>query len=307
MKKIISLLIAVCIIIAGCCSCTPATKKNDKHLLVASFYPVYIFTLNLVEGIEDFSVESMARQSVGCLHDYSLTARDVKLLQDASLFIINGAGMEGFIDELFKSVDSLKTVDSSEGIELLCSEHEDEKHHHGENHDHNHSENSHIWLSVENAKKQVENIKNGIVGAFPEYEREINDNFKAYIKRLDSLSEKRNAFSESVRGAKVISFHGAYEYLALECGFEIIETIETDEGGEPSAKALGELCEKIKAEGITSLFTEPHYSGSAAGILSREADIKIYVLNPVISGDDSLTAYEDIMNENYETILKAVK
>ena len=42
-------------------------------------------------------------------------------------------------------------------------------------------------------------------------------------------------------------------------------------------------------------------------ILKNETGINIYVINPVTSGEASLTAYEDIMKENYELILKAVK
>ncbi len=304
MKRLISLCLVLSLIIAGCCSCAPCDDEIDKTVIVASFYPVYIFTLNLVDGIEGVSVQSMAQQNVGCLHDYSLTARDVKLLQDASLFIINGAGMETFIEDIYESVDGLKTIDSSKGIELLCTHHHKEEH---SAHDHSHTENSHIWLSVENAKKQIKNIRDGIIKEFPQFSEKVNENCNNYLLRLDALCEKRDEFKKSVEGKKVVSFHGAYEYLAEECGFEIIETIEADEGGEPSAKALASLSERIKDEKITALFIEPEYEGSAAEILSNETNVKIYTLNPVISGTADLTAYEDIMGENYETILKAVK
>jgi len=105
----------------------------------------------------------------------------------------------------------------------------------------------------------------------------------------------------------VISFHGAYEYLGKEIGFAIKETIESDEGSEPSAKKLAHLSSEIEKENIKALFVEPHYSGSAAEILRRETNTEIYVINPVISGEVKLTAYEDIMKENYKMILKAVK
>ena len=55
------------------------------------------------------------------------------------------------------------------------------------------------------------------------------------------------------------------------------------------------------------MFVDPNYSGSAAEILERETNTEIYVINPVISGEEKLTAYEEVMKENYKTILKAVK
>ena len=74
--------------------------------------------------------------------------------------------------------------------------------------------------------------------------------------------------------------------------------VESHEGGEPSAKSLAELTETIKENNVTVLFVEPDYKGSAAKILSNETGVEICVLNPVINGDESLTAYEDIMREN---------
>ena len=106
---------------------------------------------------------------------------------------------------------------------------------------------------------------------------------------------------------KVITFHKAYDYLAMDLGFQVVACIESDEGGEPSAKKLAELTKHIKEDEICALFIEPQYTGSAAEILKNETDINIYIINPVTSGEASLTAYEDIMKENYELILKAVK
>lgn len=306
MKKLLCLLL-VCVFMFSSCQGIK-TEKNDsgKITVAASFYPVYIFTLNLLDGIEQIQVECMAEQNIGCLHDYTLTSADVKLLNDSTVLVINGAGMEGFVEDVFSNAESLKIIDSSENIKLLCDEghdHEEEEH----NHTHGHEENSHIWLSVENAKIQVQNIKNGLLESFPQYSEKISDNYNSYIERLDLLCEKRDDFSRQVKGVKVVSFHQAYEYLAEETGLIVSATVESDEGGEPSAKQLAELSGQIEKEKTGALFVEPQYQGSAAEILQRETNIKVYVLNPVINGEKELTAYEDIMSANYETILKAVK
>ena len=174
------------LIFSGCAGNTPETPK-DKITVAASFYPVYIFTINLLNGIDEVSVECMAEQSVGCLHDYTLTAKDAKLLSDAQVLVINGAGMESFLEDATRSIGSFKVIDSSESIDLSC----EEEHHHEGNDDHHHHENSHIWLSLRNAKVQVKNIKNGLVKEFPEYEKQIEKNYSDYIKRLDALEKYR--------------------------------------------------------------------------------------------------------------------
>ena len=99
--------------------------ENDNILLVTSFYPVYIFTLNIVNGIDEFEVACMAEQNTGCLHDYQILSRDAKLIADADVFIINGAGMETFLEDVYMSNENLKIVDSSKGVTLIenCDEH----------------------------------------------------------------------------------------------------------------------------------------------------------------------------------------
>ena len=292
----------ILLIFSGCAGNTPENPK-DKITVATSFYPLYIFTLNLLDGIEELNVKCMAEQSVGCLHDYTLTAKDAKLLSDAQVLVINGAGMESFLEDATRSIGNFKVIDSSENIDLIC----EEEHHHEGNDDHHHHENSHIWLSLRNAKVQVKNIKNGLVKEFPEYEKQIEKNYSDYIKRLNSLEDERKSVLLETKDMKSISFHGAFEYLAQDLGFEICHTIESDEGYEPSAKELAGLSSEIEKEKIKALFVAPDYSGSAAEILGSETNTEIYVINPIISGEEKLTAYEDAMKINYKIILEAVK
>lgn len=314
MKRFLCIALALTLVILGGCSSSLKAQTDDKKTVTASFYPIYVFTLNLLNGI-DVDVECMAQNNTGCLHDYTLTARDVKLLNDSVALVINGAGMESFIEDAYKNIEELAVIDSSTGIELICEDsgehehtHSEEKHEHSHiGHAHSHEENSHIWLSVANARAQVKNIAAGLKKVFPEYSEKIEMNFSEYIGRLQALEKDRDAFSDKINGKSVISFHAAYDYLALETGMVIFDTIESDEGGEPSAKQLAHLSEEIKEHSIKALFTEPNYEGSSAQVLSNETGAKIFVLNPVTDGEKSLTAYEDIMRENYETILKAVK
>jgi zinc transport system substrate-binding protein len=312
LKKIICLLLTLSLVFTGGCVGVSEDTKNDEKIIIAtSFYPIYIFTLNIVNGIDAFEVRCMAEQNIGCLHDYTLTSKDVRLLNDADAFVINGAGMESFVEDDYKNVESLFVIDSSKDIELLCSEDENssdgDSHNGTHQHSHDHSVNSHIWLSVQNAKKQIENIKDGLAEQFPEYRYLFFKNYEAYIERLNELEKIQSEYTSQINGKRVVTFHKAYDYLAEDLGFQIVTCVESDEGGEPSAKKLAELTERIKEDKICALFTEPQYTGSAADILKNETNIKVFVLNPVTSGEADLTAYENIMKENYELILEAVK
>ncbi len=305
MKKAVCGLMSFCLIFLSSCS---YNVKNGKTNIVASFYPVYIFTMNLIDGLENVSLSCMAQQNVGCLHDYRLEAKDAKLIADGDIFVINGAGMEEFLEDVYKNAENLFVINSSEDIELLSEEeHEDgEEHGNEDEHEHHHGANSHIWMSVDNAIKQVENIADGLCEKLPEYKDRIISNENLYTARLNMLKAELLRESFPLKDMPVITFHEAYDYMAEELSLNIVASIESDEGGEPSAKGLAELTDLINKENVKALFTEPYYKGTAADILANETGAGVFILNPVTHGEKTLTAYEDIMRENIKTLKKAV-
>lgn len=310
-KKVLAVAVGMAILLLS--GCVPASTHNGKsNVIAASFYPVYIFTLNITDGVGELRVECMAEQNVGCLHDYTLTAKDAKLLNDADVLVTNGAGMESFVHDLSDTAENIYIVDSSQGIDFLCDEgghsaHTDEHSESEHNHNHHHSENAHIWMSIDNAKKQVSSIAEGLAVVYPQYRDDFFKNRDLYIERLNALQVEMAEASLQIKDKPVITFHNAYAYMAQDMGFHIVTTIESDHGGEPSAKKLAELSVTIREQGVKALFTEPDYQGSAATILSDETGVAVHTLNPVLKGENTKTAYEDIMRRNIETILKAVK
>lgn len=93
---------------------------QSDYQIVTSFYPMYLFTRNLTEGISGVTVVNMTAQNAGCLHDYQLLSKDMKALGAADAFVINGAGMEGFLEKVIEQLPSLPVITASEGIEILC-------------------------------------------------------------------------------------------------------------------------------------------------------------------------------------------
>ena len=59
---------------------------------------MYVLAENLTEGVSGIEVSNLTENQTGCLHDYQLTSRDMKLLSRADVFLVNGAGMELFME-----------------------------------------------------------------------------------------------------------------------------------------------------------------------------------------------------------------
>lgn len=309
MKKIIaaflSLTLLFSLVFTGC---SGNEENKDKNIVLTTFYPVYIFTLNLLDGIDGIEIVNMTENHNGCLHDYTLMPKDMKAIAAAKAMVINGAGMEEFLEKAVEMSDA-PVIDSSVGIEIIGADEEDDHDHESEEehgHYHDHGGNAHIWMSPKNAAKQTENIAEGLIKVFPQYKEKISDNLKIYIQKLNALDSKIKAELAPCKGAEFISFHEAYDYFAADYSLSFAASVDSDDGAEPGTKELVRLTELIKSKDIKAIFTEPDYQGSSADVLSNETGVPVYTLNPVTSGDGAKDSYEKIMLENCETIKKAV-
>lgn len=82
-------------------------EADDILTVVTSFYPMYIATLNIVDGVEGVRLENLSEPQTGCLHDFQLTPEDMKLLSTADVFVINGGGIESFMSDVARRIRSL--------------------------------------------------------------------------------------------------------------------------------------------------------------------------------------------------------
>ena len=290
------LLIALCLLLTGCGGTnTAGGGKDGSFHIVTSFYPMYIATLNITQGIDGVTVTNMTKPQTGCLHDYQLMTEDMKTLEKADAFVINGAGMESFLDKVVEQQKNLKIIDASKGIELLKDDDE---------------ENPHVWLSVTDAILQVKNIAEQLKAADPKHADAYEKNAAAYIKKLEALKAEMHAELDTVPNKDIVTFHEAFPYFAKEFGLNIISVVEREPGTEPTPAELQATIEQVKKLPVKVLFTEPQYSPSAAETIARETGAKIYTLDPVVTGeanDQAINAYIDTMKKNMETLKTALQ
>ena len=296
MKKLLALMTALLLLAA------PAGAMGETVL--TSFFPIYVFALNLTAGLEGVEVASLTAPDTGCLHDYQLQTSDMKALARADAFLINGAGMEGYLDGVFEAFPALPVVDASRGVTLLedCSAHDHDSH------EHEHAYNAHIWLDAENAILMVTNLADGLIAALPHHANAIAANRDAYIARLAALDAELTAALATISHKDIITFHEAFPYFAHAYGLNVAAVINRDPDDALSPRQLAELCKTVKNLGAPPLFTEPQYEDMAAQTISRETGAPVYTLDPVVTGpaDASLTHYEDAMRGNLAVLLDAL-
>ena len=297
-SKVLSLLLLVLsIALVGCGGADKAAEKKtaEPFRIVTSFYPMYVATINITDGVDGVEVYNMTKPQTGCLHDYQLMTEDMKTLEKADAFVINGAGMEDFMDKVTEQQKKLKVIDASRGIELIHDEEGD---------------NPHVWLSVTEAIAQVHNIADQLKEADPAHADAYEKNAAAYIEKLTALKTEMHAALDNVPHKDIVTFHEAFPYFAKEFNLNIIGVVEREPGTEPTPTELQETIEQVNSLPTKVLFTEPQYSPAAAETIARETGAKIYTLDPVVTGEatpQAKNAYIDTMKANMKVLKEALQ
>lgn len=299
--KITCLVIASAVFLCGCglqknARPTSSNNGNGKKTLTvaASFYPMYIFALNVAKDVPNVKVVDMTKPMTGCLHDYSITTDDMKTLEDAQVFVINGAGMESFMDKVTKQMPDLKIIDSSKGIQLIKGEGDE-------------GSNPHLWVSISDAIIQVKNIGEQLAKIDPDNEQKYKANTDEYVRKLQVERDKMHEALDNVKNRDIITFHEAFPYFAKEFKLNIAGVIEREPGSEPSAQEIKETIEKVKELKVKVLFAEPQYPAKAAETIAKETGAKVYTLDPAVTGPMNADAYVDIMDNNLKVLKEALK
>ncbi|MCQ2457841.1 MAG: zinc ABC transporter substrate-binding protein [Clostridia bacterium] len=303
MKRVISLLMVFAVL----CVCTAAAAETA----VTSFYPIWLLTLNLTKGIDGITVENLASPDTGCLHDYQLQTGDMKALAKADVFLVNGAGMESYLENVFEAFPELTVITAADGIPLVenvtglvigNAETADE--------DADEAEvNAHIWLDAGNAAVMAANLAKGLADAFPQYAEQISANLEEYTLRLEQLDNELREGLKDLQSRDIITFHEAFPYFARAYGLNVAAVVNREPGETLTPTQLKQLIVTVRELGVPPLFAEPQYEDLSARTLAAETGAVIYSLDPVVTGPETdvpYDYYETVMRENMRVLREAL-
>lgn len=300
-----------------------ATIVEGKVNVVTTFYPVYAFTAAI--GGEDANVINLLPTGVEP-HDWTPKSQDIVNTSKAQLFFYNGAGLEGWVPNFLKSLNSdtkVKSVAVSEGVKLLTAE-GDDGHGHGEEHEDEHADEAtneedvadhhidpHTWVSPKSAMIMAENIKNSLVEADPDHTAGYEQRYEELRTKLETLDQHFTDELAKVPNKEIVVSHQAFGYLARDYGLTQHAIMGLSPDAEPTGQDIVKLAKLVKDEGIKYIFFEELVSDKLAKTLASEAGVETMVLNPVegltkeqaTNGDDYFT----LMEKNLQNLLIALK
>lgn len=293
----IPVLFLVLVLLAGCVK-SPPVQDNTLHIL-ATTYPVYLFATAVVGDAEGAAVELLVNSQTSCLHDYTLTVKDMKAIERADVIIMNGVGLEDFMADALSRSDAT-VIDCSENITLLPTlEHEGH-----DGHDHEEEYDPHDWMDPHQAGKMVGTIADGLSSLDGAHSKVYRANADA---ARNALSQVDPFYRDAVYPPyPLITFHDGFQYFADSFGFDLLKAIEEEEGATASAAEIKELVALIEENHIPAIFVEKNGSRKTADVIARETGCKVYELNMLMSGDgEGIQPYIDAIDQNLTTVLEA--
>lgn len=298
-------------LLTGCGTQPADTAAGDGRLRVlTSFYPMYDFACKI--GGDCIDVTNMVPSGTEP-HDWEPSTNDLKNLEKADVFIYNGADMEPWADDLLVSrSDTLHVVEASENVELRTTDGEHEHAHEHEGADHHHGDfDPHVWLDPENAKIEMEAIRDALCAADPENSTVFQSNYEKYAAELDALDAEFREKLAPLPNRIIVVAHEAFGYLCDAYGLTQVGIEGLSPDSEPDPGRMAEVIDFVREHSISTIFFEELVSPKVAEAIASETGAQAKMLSPLEGLSDEQAAagadYFSVMHDNLAALMEALK
>ncbi len=260
-------------------------KENKDFNIVTTFYPVELIVDNMIKNTSNVKSINISAGVGGCVHDYELTPADMKTLQGANLVIINGQGMEHFVEHI--SLEKGTVIDSSINIQ-------------------NKDISSHIWMDCDNYISQIKTIGNALcendIDNAPIYTQNMNE----YINKIEELKIQLKDIQSNV---DVAIMHDSLKYYERLGSYKVSAQLLTGHEGNYSANEIRNFIEQIKNSQTKILLVDNETYQDAKQLVDavqKETDVKVFQINLIVDVSDNLDEYIIKMQNNIKTLKEAI-
>ena len=235
-------------------------------------------------------------------HTFEPSAKDSALLNNADVVVVNGLGLEGWLDRLVKASGFKgQLVVASTGVSTHTLEEDGAT-----------VTDPHAWNSAANGALYAKNILAGLVKADPADEAALNASGQRYIGELEKLDSWAKARFSAVPQAKrkVLTSHDAFGYFGRAYGIDFMAPQGISSESEASAAQVAALIKQIKADGVKVWFMEnqldPRLVKQIASATGAQPGGELYPEALSAKGGVADT-YEKAFRHNVDTIYNSMK
>lgn len=289
------------VLLPGCGGAVDPWGVTSKKRVLTTIVPLHCFAATIAG--DDAEVRCLSTGAGP--HDFQYTPGDARLLSTADVFIVNGLGLEDFLDPLLKSSGNhrVKVVRTGEKIPAQDRLQADGTPHlHGDKLVSHKGDDPHVWLGVEEATIQVEAIRDALIEVDPAHQT-------GYRGRADTLIAELRGLKETAKNLKLpgglVTFHDSFRYFGRSFGIQIADAIRTQKGEDIGLRELNEKAEKYRKLQVGVIGVEPQYKRTVAENLAKAVGphVKVIELDPIETAPTT-GAYRVDKNYYLETMKK---
>lgn len=209
-------------------------------------------------------------------HGYEPKPADIRLLAHADLVVINGLGLEPWVDKIIANSGfhgpTVKAAEKSSRLLPLAAPETSPSGAYSA-----HQYDPHAWHNPINVKQYIAAIRDALVALDPSGAEVFNANASHYDSQLDDIDRyTREQFSTlPSKERKLVTSHDSLRYLADAYGLTIVPVAGTRPDQEPSARQLAQLVSFIRDQHVSAVFFEATTNPKMVELVAREANVKV--------------------------------
>lgn len=303
MKRLIAILLCLCLILCGCTAQPEKPHDETKLQIVCTSFPAYDFARELADDRAELTLLIKPGSEV---HSYEPTPKDMIRIQESDLFICNGGESEqwaktlitpelntiymmGCVDTVEESADGIYNAEDGEP-EL----------------------DEHVWTSPLNSIKISEEICNALCKLDTDNAEAYKTNFTAYKAQLMALDrEFRQVIKNSGKHTLVFADRFPMRYFALEYGLNCYAAFPgCSSETEPSAKTVAYLIDRVREDKIPAVLYMEFSNQKMADVICEDTGCKklpFYSAHSVSAEQfEQGVSYLDLMRVNLNSLKEAL-
>jgi ABC-type Zn uptake system ZnuABC Zn-binding protein ZnuA len=250
-----------------------AKPTEDPHFVDAK--PSHIVTLNRA----DLLIEGGAELEIGWLPALVRGVRNGKIAPGASGRISASTGV--------KMLDVPTTFDRSRGDVHAMG-------------------NPHFMLDPLNVKLIAAQIADHLGRIQPGSAAQFQSNLQRFNSTLDAKLAQWQAALAPFRGAKIVTYHRDFSYLAERFGLQVVATLEEKPGIAPSPAHLAQVISTMNAQNARVILVQPYQNRRTADTVARQTGATVIDMphQPGVARDTS--TYFTLMDYLVRTLAGAL-
>lgn len=273
-----------------------AQAASAKKRIVTTFTIIQDMAQNVAGDAA--VVESITKPGAE-IHGYEPTPQDIVKAQRADLVLWNGLNLERWFEKFFGNLRNVPSAVLTEGIQPIGI---DEGPYTGR-------PNPHAWMSPQNAKIYVENIRKALVKLDPANAATYNANAKAYAAKFASIEETVRAELDKIPAGQrwLVTSEGAFPYLARNFGMQelFLWAVNADQQGTP--QQVQKVIDGVRKNKIPVVFSESTVSDKPVRQVAKETGASyggVLYVDSLTAANGPAPTYLRLMEYNAKTIVK---